>query len=348
MARINRRLVLSETEIQTVKCVNRCVRRAFLCGDDPLTGRNLDHRKVWIRDRLAFLAGIFSIDVLSYSVLSDQLTLTLRSRPDIAGQWDDLDVAKRWWRLFPQRRLKDGSPDQPTDLELRVLVARVTELRPRLSSISWFMRCTAEVIARWANAEDQCTGRFWEGRFKCTLLNDEAAILGGLVHVDLLAIQRGFATSPEESTFTGLNDRIHDALNQSKRTAAANTGPDQPVVRTSDWLSPMKGSDGPSASTSASSFPQRRASDRCCVDVSLNDYRHLAEWTLECIRVGGPRCIQESEPQILRRMQLDGPAWLTLFSSFSRRRKCAFPINQIFQTGAPGPVAGITGNPSPP
>ena len=69
MARVNRREVLSEVEIQVVHCVNRCVRRGFLCGVDELTGKNYEHRRQWMRNRLEFLAGIFAVDVLGFSVM---------------------------------------------------------------------------------------------------------------------------------------------------------------------------------------------------------------------------------------------------------------------------------------
>ena len=42
-------------------CVSRCVRRSFLCGKDPDSGKDFSHRKQWIADRIKALASVFCI-----------------------------------------------------------------------------------------------------------------------------------------------------------------------------------------------------------------------------------------------------------------------------------------------
>jgi len=192
-------------------CFSRCVRRAFLCGLDALTGRDFSHRKAVLLERLRFLAGIFAIEVCAYAILANHWHAVLRTRPDIVASWPDLEVATRWLTLFPPHRITKAASVAPSEEEIQALAARperIAELRRRLTSISWFMGRLNEFIARRANKDDHVKGRFWEGRFKCQVLLDEAAITSGMVYVDLNAIRAGVAASPEESDFTSIQERI--------------------------------------------------------------------------------------------------------------------------------------------
>jgi len=52
-------------------CINRCVRRAFLCGVDDQTGISYEHRRGWISDKIKALSETFAIDVAAYVVMSN-------------------------------------------------------------------------------------------------------------------------------------------------------------------------------------------------------------------------------------------------------------------------------------
>jgi putative transposase len=183
-------------------CISRCVRRAFLCGQDPLTGRNFDHRKQWLVDRVHELAAIFALDVCGYSVLSNHFHLVLRLDRDRARAWTDEQVAERYARVFPQVVRKTRCLAAP------VRARRLELWRQRLWDLSWFMRCLNESIARRANQEDGCTGRFWEGRFRSQALLDEGALLACLSYVDLNPIRAGLADSLAGSAFTSIRERL--------------------------------------------------------------------------------------------------------------------------------------------
>ncbi len=192
-------------------CFSRCVRRAFLCGSDPLTQRDFSHRKAWLLDRLRHLAAIFAIEVCAYAIMENHYHTILRTRPDIVALWSDYEVATRWLTLFPHHRDPNGMPLPPAEKEIRALTdcpARIAKLRQRLSNLSWFMGRLNECIARAANKEDGVKGRFWESRFKCQALLDTAAIAASMVYVDLNLIRAGLAETPEKSDFTSIQERI--------------------------------------------------------------------------------------------------------------------------------------------
>lgn len=65
-------------------CIARCVRRAFLCGDDHYSGKNFDHRKPWFTERLKLLAQVFSIDIAAYAIMSNHYHLVLHVTAHVA------------------------------------------------------------------------------------------------------------------------------------------------------------------------------------------------------------------------------------------------------------------------
>ncbi len=199
---------LSETPYY--HCIARCVRRAFLCGKDNFSGQDFSHRKQWIVDKIKDLSSVYAIDVCAYAVMSNHYHVVLHIDAEQAESWSDKEVIKRWYKMFNGHRMIDRfkGGDVTSVAELNVVNDIISEWRQRLASISWFMRCLNESIARKANKEDKCTGRFWEGRFKSQALLDETALLTCMMYVDLNPIPAGLSETLEAFEYTFIQDRI--------------------------------------------------------------------------------------------------------------------------------------------
>jgi len=308
-----RREIVDQDQVGVYHCVARCVRRAFLCGADPLSGTSFDHRKDWVQQRLEELAALFAVDICGFAVLSNHLHLVLRIRPDVAQDWSDEEVVLRWQRLFP-RRDDQAASAEPAAHRLAALLAdrqRVAVWRERLSSLSWFMRTLCEPIARRANREDGCSGRFWEGRFKCQALLDEAAVLACTMYVDLNPIRAGVADRPETSEFTSAFERIasrQDASNENAGDAWLCPLPDEDAAREAAEVESR-----PSAAP-----PTRRASNRGFLPMRLDDYLRLLDWTGRQARQGKRGTIPGHLEPILQRMHIQTDAWIDTVWNFGR------------------------------
>ncbi len=143
--------------------LSRCVRRAFLCGVDDYSGKCYEHRRDWVESRLLELAAVFSIDLCAYAVMSNHLHLVLRVDLKTATEWTLEQVLQRWHLLYSgtllsQRFLRG---ETLSDIEYLTLQQTTEVYRQRLMDISWFMRALNEPIARQANWEDGCSGRFY-------------------------------------------------------------------------------------------------------------------------------------------------------------------------------------------
>ena len=264
-------------------CICRCVRRAFLCGEDALTGKDYSYRKGWVLARLTFLAEVFTIELCAYAVMSNHYHLVIHINQDKALSLTDDEVISRWSRLFRVPDVVERWHNNKAAESENELVEKLVSLwRKRLSDVSWYMRCLNEYIARQANIEDGCKGRFWEGRFKSQAILDDPGLLACMIYVDLNPLRASLVATPEESADVSIHQRLQEFSAQ------------QPEAN-HPWLLPFASEN----------------SEPVSLPYTLKDYLLLLDWTGRARRYDKRGAIAADEPPILSRLGIDSRSFLS-------------------------------------
>ena len=348
MARLARVEVFAADEVAIVHVMNRTVRRCFLLGDDAVTGKNYDHRKVWIDEQLVHQAKHFGIDLLCQAIMSNHIHLILRSRPDVVKQWSNEEVARRWLMLCPERRDEKRRPLEPTEFEVNSIVSnkeKLATVRSRLSDISWWMRLLSQNIAQRANREDSEVGKFWQARYRAVRLLDETAILACAAYVDLNPIRAAMAQTIETSDFTSAQkrfsvfgvrfsentgedsatDKIRGSmlLQPEQTTSAAEEAPsaERRVSGTGGsvrHLAPVElkereGETGPCVHRAGA-----RCSNKGFLPMSTAEYLSLLDWTARQQRSDKPGSTPKQFGRLFERLGISVEAWNELVRNFGR------------------------------
>ncbi|MCP4980181.1 MAG: transposase [Gammaproteobacteria bacterium] len=294
-----RKVLISLADTPYYHITSRCVRRAFLCGVDHYSGRNHEHRRQWVVDRIRLLSSLFAIDVCAYAVLSNHYHLVLKLCPEQLDELSDDQVIDRWCTLFTGpllvQRHRDGK--RLAAHEMSTVKEIVKVWREKLSSISWFMRCLNQPIARQANLEDECTGKFWECRFKSQALKTEEALLSCMVYVDLNPIRAGMASSPETSDYTSIQERIEPVFNLEQAIKSQFEAGD--LQGFNSPLKPLLQFEGGIVDK-----PQ------CGMFYNFRDYLELIDQTGRMIRNDKRGFIHHDLPPVLTRLQISSQQWI--------------------------------------
>ena len=299
----------------------RCVRRAYLCGEDYSTGENYDHRKQWIVSRLRFLSYVFAVDVCAYAVMSNHYHVVLHADKARALAWSDAEVAQRWMQLYTGHVLVDrwladpGAIDAPTQ---DVVDGIIATWRKRLYDISWFMRGVNETVARMANNEEGCKGRFWEGRFKSQALLDAGALLSCMAYVDLNPIRADMKSDLMTSDFTSIQQRLFDYVTDKNIEPSGGQELDARVRKQRELKAemgldrlpeaPLMPFDGSSHTSVNHALPFTR-----------EDYFALVEATGRIIRDDKRGYIASDIPDIVVRLGINPLKWIDHVQNFGRR-----------------------------
>jgi len=151
------------------------------------------------------------------------------------------------------------------------------------------MRCLNESIARRANREDNCTGRFWEGRFRSQALLDEGALLTCMAYVDLNPVRAGIASTPEDAPFTSIRERLLSAAR------------------------------GEVAAPGLMPFADQAPADRETIPVAFDDYVEIVRFAAQSFHSREPVVVPAAVATRLERHGLESRNFIDTLRNYPRR-----------------------------
>ena len=285
-------------------CVSRCVRRGFLCGVDPYTQQNYEHRRAWIEQKIQSLSTLYCVDICAYAIMSNHYHLVVHLNRDKAQSLSLHQIVERWSKQHKLPTLVGRwvMGQLTCAAEEKACLAIIESWRHRLWSLSWFMKELNYDIAVRANEEDACKGHVWECRFSSQALLDQQALTAAMVYVDLNPVRAGIAPTIETSKYTSIKARLL-ALKKNKDTAP--------------FLFPFinnkiaKLSDG--------------------IPLKLLDYVELVDWTAKHCRDNKANT-NPSLPSVLQRLNITPTTWNKASTELERYRATAIGCQYHIET----------------
>ena len=230
--------------------------------------------------------------------MSNHYHLVMKICPEQVEALSEDEIMDPWCALFKGPLLiqnyRNGEALKPFE---RAAVSDIVNVwRTKLASISWFMRCLNQPIARMANLEDKCTGKFWESRFNSQALKNEEALLSSMAYVDLNPIRAGIANRPEDSSPTSIRERIQPEFDL------------QEAIETQTECGDLL--DFKTLIKSLLPFEDRLVNEsQSGILFNFEEYLALVDWTGRFIRKDKRGHIDNALPPILARLQISPEQW---------------------------------------
>ena len=205
-----------------------------------------------------------------------------------SDEWSSLEVITRWHNIYKGTELSRAyaKGKQLSNVEAELVLEFAEKCRKKLHDISWFMRNINEPLARIANKEDNCKGRFWESRFKSQALLDDQALLTCMAYVDLNPIRANMSENIQKSEFTSIKKRYEKA----KQANNINHPNQQPK-----HLSKLTGN-----------YSKNKHND---ISIKVESYIELVQWTGKQLRKN-KTSISKNTPSILSDLNINPEEFL--------------------------------------